>query len=405
MTNQNCSWHVCDDCLEPLAKRIASQAGGYSSFVPGRIVVSDLLNEFKFDLAIEVLAANLTVEYANRVEARVSALRRSVRQVNDMAFKYYLEEHGPLPHDYPEHLKDEIWASAAWKYSEKSWSYLTDDNFSSNQEIEAIATCYQKLHTQTIKLAKYLITVSTSVRAKLDGVYRLTPATSLQTCLHRLQHLPTWFQKVENAQQLLDAMQEGGHILAVIVRDQHLPEDELLPGGGNILAEYISQSLEDKRKANPMETKGMARSIQIALWELVALMGTDRQKQLIHSPNTLKTGILPKSTDYENNYASQGRVFSKVARWVLEKLEARQRSVPKDGKADEEASAARPRKGDSRVGAPRAKDTRKERRIREAWQTGNYREYKDCDDSLGIEPGTTKKTVDKLRQRDRRRRQ
>ncbi len=398
-------WHVCDDCLEPLAKRIASQAGGYSAFIPGRIVVSNLLQWYEFDSAIEVIAATVSVPYANRVKAKVSAVLKAVRQVNGMGFQLYQEEHGPLEHDGPAELEDDIWTNAAWNYSEKYWSYLTDNDYSPPPAVKAIADSYQKLHTQTKKLAKYLFMVSTKVRAQVDAATMNAPATTLQTCLHRLQHLQTWFKQVENPQQLVDATQEGGHILAVIVRDQHLPAEELLPSGAKIVADYVSQALADRRKANPMETEGMAKFTQRALWELVALKGTDRQRLLMHPPTELAAGILAQSTDYKSNYRRQGMQFSLLAGQILEKLEARQRMVPTDGQPDAEAPASGRRKGKSRAGAPEAKESREERKIRETWGTGIYGTHEDCDDRLGIDPGTTKKTLDRLRQREKRRRQ
>jgi len=144
----------------------------------------------------------------------------------------------------------------------------------------------------------------------------------MQKILRRLRHLQTWFQQVESSQELVDAMQEGGHILAVIVRDQHLPAEELLPSGAEIVADYASQALADRRKANPMETEGMAKFTQRALWELVALEGTDRQRLLMHPPTELAPGILAQSTDYKSNYRRQGMQFSLLAGQILEKLEA-----------------------------------------------------------------------------------
>ncbi len=149
------------------------------------------------------------------------------------------------------------------------------------------------------------------------------PATTLQTCLHRLQHLQTWFQHLESSQELVDAMQEGGHVLALIVRDQHLPADELLPGGGDrdkILADYVSKALADNRQS--METTGLAKFTQRALWELIALRGTATQRLLMHPPTELAPGILAQSADYKSNYRRQGRQFSLLAGQILEKLEA-----------------------------------------------------------------------------------
>jgi hypothetical protein len=200
-------------------------------------------------------------------------------------------------------------------------------------------------------------------------------------------------------------MQEGGHVLAELVLWRHLTANELLPGRADILAAFVSQAIKDNRKANPLETKGMAKFTQRALWELVALQGTDRQRLLMHPPTELAAGILAQSTDYKSNYRRQGMQFSLLAGQILEKLEARQRMVPTDGQPDAEAPASGRRKGKSRAGAPEAKESREERKIRETWGTGLYGTHEDCDDRLGIDPGTTKKTLDRLRQREKRRRQ
>jgi len=314
-------WHVCDDCLEPLAKRIASQAGGYSAFIPGRIVVSDLLQWYEFDSAIEVIAATVSVPYAEKVQARVSAVQEAVRQVNRMGFEYWQQEHGPLPDDCSAELQDDVWTNAAWDYLQQYWRHLWED-YTPSHEVKTIADSYQKLFGQTKRLARYLFTVSTTVRAQVDAATMNARATTLQTCLHRLQHLQTWFKQVENPQQLVDATQEGGHILALLVRDQHLAAEELLPSGAEIVADYVSQALADRRKANPMETEGMAKFTQRALWELIALEGTDRQRLLMHPPTELAPGILAQSTDYKSNYRRQGMQFSLLAGQILEKLEA-----------------------------------------------------------------------------------
>ena len=162
----------------------------------------------------------------------------------------------------------------------------------------------------------------------------------MQKILRRLRHLQTWFQQVESSQELVDAMQEGGHILEVIVRDQHLPADGLLPGVGEMLADYVSQALADRRKANPMEREGLAKFTQRALWELVAMAGTDQQRLLMHPPAEIEPGILKRSTDYQKNYRRQGKQFALLAGELLEKLEAIEQSVQSSGKTNAGASAS-----------------------------------------------------------------
>lgn len=310
-------WHVCDDCLEPLAKRIASQAAGVPT--PGRIDVAPLLRRFKFRRATTVLQCAVGVPLAKELEARVVALQDAIRSQDDAAYQCYLEEHGPLPDDCPKEHRDAIRKHAAWKAANYRWTHLDEEH---SQAVKTTAENYQKLQRQAAELAEYLLDVSNTVRVQVDAFTMNTPATTLQTCLHRLQHLQTWFQHLESSQELVDAMQEGGHVLAVIVRDQHLPAEELLPNGAEIVADYVSQALADRRKANPMETEGMAKFTQRALWELVALEGTDRQRLLMHPPTELAAGILAQSTDYKSNYRRQGMQFSLLAGQILEKLEA-----------------------------------------------------------------------------------
>ena len=56
-----------------------------------------------------------------------------------------------------------------------------------------------------------------------------------------------------------------------------------------------------------------------------------------------------------------------------------------------------------RGGRKPAKETREEKKIKAAWDSGSYATYFDCDRGLGLEPGTTKTVIDRLKKRCKRR--
>jgi hypothetical protein len=319
MTNQNCSWHVCHDCLEPLAKRIASQNADSTS--PGRIDLDSLLRIFQFPRALAVLQAAVGVPLATEVQARVSAVQEAARMLDEVAFKCYLEEY-PLPDDCTSEQREAVRDSAGWKYAYEYWTNQ-DEGYTSSQATKTIAQNYRKLQQQAVELAKYLLVVSDTVGPKVDAFTRNTTATTLQQCLHRLQHLRTWFWQVQNSQELVDAMQEGGHILAQLVHSKCLSADDLLPGEGStkVLADYVSKALADRRTGNPMETEGLARFTQRALWELFAHWGTDQQRIILNPVAAPALGIRITATDYQVGFRRQGQQFSLLVMGLLEKLQ------------------------------------------------------------------------------------
>ncbi len=159
MADPSISWHVCDDCLEPLAKRLASQA---ASFPPGRIDVAPLLHQFKFSRATTVLQCAVGVPLAKELEARVVALQHESRLLDEVAYKCYLDEHGPLPDDCTEEHRDAIRKHAAWKAANYRWTHLDEEH---SQAVKTTAENYQKLQRQAAELAEYLLDVSNTVRA------------------------------------------------------------------------------------------------------------------------------------------------------------------------------------------------------------------------------------------------
>jgi hypothetical protein len=253
------------------------------------------------------------------LEARVFALQDAICSQNEAAYQSYLEEYGPLPDGYTEEQRESIRNDAAWKAASYRCTYLDEEH---SQAAKTITENYRELQRQAVDLAEYLLDISSTVRAQVDAFTRNSPITLLQSCLLRLQHLQKWFRQVQSSEELVDAMQEGGHILAEVVRGQHLPADALLPGGAEIVADYVSKALADRRKGNPMETEGLAKFTQIVLWQQVAYFGTGQQRLLIQPPTEVAPGIRLTSTDYRKTYRRQGMQFSLLAGQILEKLEA-----------------------------------------------------------------------------------
>jgi hypothetical protein len=246
------------------------------------------------------------VELATEVERRVYDLKQKLDDLNSRAYELWVQENGALPDTFPE---DEIRDQAAWGCSEKLWhSWFVDDGETIPDQIAEMGSAYQRLQTEAVELSEYLQQLSVSIQPQVDAFTGNTTATTLQQCLHRLQHLQTWFRKVQHSQELVDAMQEGGHILAQLVRSKCLSADDLLPGADRTelvaLAGYVSKALADRRTGKPMETEGLARVSQRELWELV----TYRQRP-------------PDSFDSEALYQWLASEFSRITNLLIIKLQ------------------------------------------------------------------------------------
>jgi lipoprotein-anchoring transpeptidase ErfK/SrfK len=70
-----------------------------------------------------------------------------------------------------------------------------------------------------------------------------------------------------------------------------------------------------------METEGLARFTQRALWELFAHWGTDQQRIILNPVAAPAPGIRITATDYRVGFRRQGQQFSLLVMGLLEKLQ------------------------------------------------------------------------------------
>jgi hypothetical protein len=114
-------WHLCDDCLEPLA--IALHKGG--NLRPGLIKLKSLLEEYRFfEGAIPTLQVVVSLECAVDLERRILALRDRLDFVNRKALDYMKLTCDPSLDDLS---KDEV-NEAAWIFSERYWEWFWKDS-------------------------------------------------------------------------------------------------------------------------------------------------------------------------------------------------------------------------------------------------------------------------------------
>jgi hypothetical protein len=184
------SWHLCTDCLEPMATAIYEAAGGHLR--PGLIKLGEILRDYKFfERAIPTLQVVVSVECAKDVEQRIASVRDYLDFVNDRAWTYQVMTYGPPPDDYPEEQAQE---EIAWTFSERYWKWFWEEsdaelpdhpeygrNFvdrNSGEEVvsrlpEAVhvfASAYHRCCIKSRHLAIFLWQLSAAIKLKIDAL-------------------------------------------------------------------------------------------------------------------------------------------------------------------------------------------------------------------------------------------
>jgi len=168
-------WHLCTDCLEPMATAIDEAAGG--NVIPGLIKFREILSDYRFfERAIPTLQVVVSVECAKDVEQRIVSVRDYLDFVNDRAWTYQVMTYGPPPVDYPEEqAQDEI----AWRFSERYWEWFWDDRDSHlPQAVVAFASAYGDCGDRSRELAAFLWQLSATIKPKIDALMRDNPVVS-----------------------------------------------------------------------------------------------------------------------------------------------------------------------------------------------------------------------------------
>jgi hypothetical protein len=107
-------------------------------------------------------------------------------------------------------------------------------------------------------------------------------AATMQSCLLRLQSLQQHFLHIDSPQELTDAEQDGGHILAQLLHHQHIDPDILIPNSRGRLLDYAAGALATRKNNGRLIDNGLAEGYQLKLWQLLVWDGSDQQRKVLH---------------------------------------------------------------------------------------------------------------------------
>ncbi len=233
---------------------------------------------------------------------------------------------------------------------------------------------------------------------------RTSQAAAVERLALRLHDLRTVFLAVRSVGQLTEAMTEAGSIFYELMLQGAVPStDHLLQLGqaghenaGRMRSADVSdlafmvlwQQVADMFNHRRRLLLRPAPDVQQPQWTVrISRQAPDQSKPTVTAKTLPATGLL-MLTDWGKDYAEQAQRYALSVSEVLATLQ--HRSGPN---AEGKKKGGRPR---------RTKLSARERRVLEAWGTGRFRKYSECDLAFKLELGTTKLIVNAKQKREKR---